>query len=69
MSGINARSPKAPEAVERELARVAPVCRWTSGQWEELNDLAWNDLQNVPRHIRILSNLLIRTYVQSKGTA
>lgn len=69
MAGINARAPRAREAVERELGRVAPVCRWTSGNWEDLNDLAWNDLQNVPRHIRILSNLLIRTYVQSKGTA
>jgi hypothetical protein len=69
MAGVNGRDPRAVEIVERELRRVAPICRWTEGQWEDLNDLAWNDVQNVPRHIRILSNLLIRTYVQSKGTA
>lgn len=69
MAGVNGRDPRAVEIVERELRRVAPICRWAEGQWEDLHDLAWNDIQNVPRHIRILSNLLIRTYVQSKGTA
>ncbi|VTS08004.1 DGQHR domain-containing protein DpdB [Tuwongella immobilis] len=68
MAGINIKRPKAREAVEKELRRIVPVCRWTSGNWEGLNGLAWNDLQNVPKHIRSLSNLLIRTYVQSKGT-
>jgi hypothetical protein len=69
MAGINPRETRAVEQVERELRRVATVCRWTGGQWEELNDLPWNDVQNVPRHIRVLSNLLIRTYVQAKGGA
>jgi DGQHR domain-containing protein len=68
MAGINARDPRAVDLAERELRRVAPVCRWTAGAWEGLNDLAWNDVQNVPRHIRALSNLLIRAYVQAKGT-
>jgi DGQHR domain-containing protein len=69
MAGVNGRDPRAVEVVEQELRRVAPICRWTEGQWEGLNDLAWNDIQNVPRHVRILSNLLIRAYVQAKGTA
>lgn len=69
MAGVNGRDPRAVEVVERELRRVAPVCRWTAGHWEDLNDLAWNDIQNTPRHIRVLSNLLIRRYVQAKGTA
>jgi DGQHR domain-containing protein len=69
MAGVNGRDTRAAAIVEKELRRVVPVCRWTAGQWEELNDLAWNDIQNVPRHIRVLSNLLIRYYVQSKGTA
>lgn len=67
MAGVDVNAPKAMEQVERELRRVAPVCRWTCGEWEELNDLRWNELQNVPRHIRVLSNLLIRAYVQAKG--
>lgn len=69
MAGVNGRDGRAVEIIEHELRRIAPICRWTEGQWEELNGLAWSDVQNVPRHIRILSNLLIRTYVQSKGTA
>lgn len=69
MAGVNGRDPKAVEIIERELRRISPGCRWTAGHWEELNDLAWNDVQNLPRHIRMLSNLLIRSYVQAKGTA
>jgi hypothetical protein len=55
--------------IQRELKLIVPVCRWTSGEWEELGDLAWNELQNVPRHIRNLSNLLLRSYVKAKGRA
>jgi hypothetical protein len=49
---------------ERELRKVAPVCRWTSGRWEEL-DLGWREIQNVPRHLRLLSNLLVRVYLRA----
>lgn len=69
MAGVNGRDPRAVDLAERELRRVAPVCRWTEGVWEELNDLPWNELQNVPRHVRVLSNHLIRSYVMAKGTA
>jgi len=50
----------------RELARIAPICRWTSGRWEELG-LAWNEIQNVPRHIRLVTDVLIRNYVHRRG--
>lgn len=53
--------------VERELKLVAPVCRWTSGSWTELGGLKWNELQNVPRHVSSLSNLLVRTYLTGKA--
>jgi DGQHR domain-containing protein len=66
MSGINPRDPKAAKKVERELALVAPICRWTEGEWEQLNGLRWNEVQNVPRHIRVLSNLIIRSYIQAR---
>ncbi len=52
----------------RELARVAPICCWTSGHWHELG-LAWNEIQNVPRHIRMLTDVLVRNYVQARGLA
>ncbi|MFD4755151.1 DGQHR domain-containing protein DpdB [Streptomyces sp. NPDC058426] len=64
-------APGSPEAYERaraELAFIAPHCRWTKGRWPELNT-PWNELQNLPRHISTLSNLLIRIYLQSRTSA
>lgn len=69
MSSIDPRSPHAISHVKHELQIVAPMCRWTSGRWEELGDLHWDEVQNVPRHIRILSSFLIRTYVQNRGVS
>jgi DGQHR domain-containing protein len=69
MSSVDPRSPQAVCQVEQELRFIAPVCRWTSGRWEELGDLPWDELQNVPRHIRVLSSFLIRAYVRNRGTA
>ena len=67
MSSVDPRSPHALTHVKHELQVIAPVCRWTSGRWAELGDLQWNELQNVPRHIRMLSSFLIRAYVQNRG--
>jgi DGQHR domain-containing protein len=53
--------------VQHELRSIAPVCHWTEGRWTELGNLNWNEIQNVPRHIRTLSNVLVRTYVQGRG--
>ena len=50
----------------QELARIAPICRWTSGHWDELG-LEWNEIQNVSRHIRVLTDVLVRNYVQGRG--
>jgi DGQHR domain-containing protein len=69
MSSIDPSSPHALSEVKHELRVISPVCRWTSGTWEEMGELHWNELQNVPRHIRILSSFLIRTYVQNRGLA
>jgi DGQHR domain-containing protein len=41
------------------LRRLAPVCRWTEGEWDGLG-LAWNELQSTPQHITKLSEHLIR---------
>jgi DGQHR domain-containing protein len=69
MSGVDARQPSAARRVQQELAIVRPHCRWTHGTWDELGGLAWNELQNVPRHINHLSSLLIRLYVRGRGQA
>jgi hypothetical protein len=39
------------------LKNIAPHCRWTEGVWEDLG-LAWNEVEQTPRHIRHLSQLL-----------
>jgi len=67
MSWVNCRDPQATEYAQRELLHVAPVCRWTEGVWDELDDLAWNEVQNTSRHLRLLSNYLIRYYLKVKG--
>jgi DGQHR domain-containing protein len=41
------------------LSRIAPHCRWTSGRWAELQR-DWNEIQNLPRDIKLLSNHLAR---------
>jgi DGQHR domain-containing protein len=69
MPAVKGKDPRAVEHVQRELRRIAPICRWTDGTWEDLNDLPWNEVENVPRHIRLLSSVLVRAYVQAKGVA
>ncbi|WP_109485785.1 DGQHR domain-containing protein DpdB [Occallatibacter savannae] len=64
MPSIDVRDSKAVQRVEREIACLVPICHWTSGRWDGLGDIEWNEVQNVPRHIRVLSNFLVRAYVQ-----
>jgi DGQHR domain-containing protein len=68
MPFVNLRHGEAKTDIVRELRLIAPICRWTNGRWEEMDGIKWNDLNNVPRHINILSNVLIRGYLQAKGT-
>jgi DGQHR domain-containing protein len=68
MPVVDPRKPSAKDDAVREIKLVAPICRWTCGRWDEMDGLKWNDLNNVPRHINMLSNVLIRGYLQAKGT-
>ncbi len=45
--------------VAAALARLAPKCRWTEGRWEGL-DWAWDDIQATSKHIKGLSEHLLR---------
>jgi DGQHR domain-containing protein len=69
MSSLDPADPTGPDRVRSSLELIAPHCCWTSGAWAELNDLPWNDLENTPRHIRTLSNLLVRMYVSTRSPA
>jgi DGQHR domain-containing protein len=68
MSIVDVDHPKASSLVRREITRIRPHCRWTSGVWEELNGLRWNEIQNIPAHTRMLSSFLVRTYINSRKT-
>ncbi|MEV6644604.1 DGQHR domain-containing protein DpdB [Amycolatopsis sp. NPDC051371] len=56
------------EQMKKELTLIADHCHWTKGRWGELN-IVWNELQNTPRHISVLSNFIIRVYVKSRVNA
>jgi DGQHR domain-containing protein len=51
-------------AVQRELEKIAPACRWTKGTWEGLG-MAWNEIQNTTRDIKKLQDALVRAYAAS----
>jgi hypothetical protein len=51
-------------AIRRELEKIAPDCKWTSGTWESLG-IAWNEIQNTPRDIKKLQDTLVRLYTSS----
>jgi hypothetical protein len=69
MSSVDPADASAPARVRASLELIAPHCHWTSGTWTELNDLPWNGLENTSRHIRTLSNLLVRLYVSTRSPA
>lgn len=53
--------PDEAAAVKADLTKIAPFCAWTEGEWDHLG-MSWNDIQNTPKHIRGLSDALVRIY-------
>src|SRR6516164_1938628 len=45
--------------ITQSLRRIRPYCHWTEGMWDGLG-LKWNEVQSVPKHIRGLSDVLVR---------
>ena len=66
MPHISLGTGNAVSVVAEELDLIKPICRWTSGRWDAL-DLEWNELENVSRHVRALTNLLVRRYVEQRA--
>ena len=70
MDRIVSRYPKDDQLknnIKTSLRAIEKKCRWTGGQWEELG-MNWNDIQSVPRHIRMLSDYLVQIdYIASGG--
>ena len=66
MPTIRCNSDNAIERTVTELEKIESICKWTSGRWIELDGIKWNDIQNVPRHINLLSSVIIRAYTLSR---
>ncbi len=64
MPSVHHLNGQAVQATRRELATIAPRCRWTSGRWDDLDGRRWNEIQVLAGDIRLLSNYLIRSYLQ-----
>lgn len=66
MMNIDITAADAVPAARKEIELVSPLCRWTSGTWDE-TQMDWDAIQNVPKHISILSNYLVRSYVAARN--
>ena len=66
MPSIRCQSKNAIKQTVIELEKIEPICKWTSGRWIELDGIKWNEIQNVPRHINLLSSVIIRAYTLSR---
>lgn len=69
MRAIDPVQPNAAEQVSEELRPLRSLCRWTSGAWEGLGGMSWNELQNTPQHVRLLAAYLQEEYVRRMVTA
>jgi len=63
MGSVDAADRQAPRRIRKELAKIRFLCRWTNGTWEGCGGLAWNHVQNVPSHVRLLSNFLVQAHL------
>jgi DGQHR domain-containing protein len=51
------------------LTYIAPACHWTAGYWEFARDnlRRWNDLQNTPRDIQLLTDHLLTKHRRARA--
>ena len=54
------------ENIKKSLLKISPQCAWTDGEWDGLG-MAWNEIQSVPRHIRMLTEHLIQLDYLASG--
>ena len=51
----------AGQRIKDSLQPIVPHCAWTGGRWGKLNK-PWNGLQNNPKDVNELSNMLVQIY-------
>jgi len=53
--------------IKNSLLKIKDKCAWTDGEWDGLG-MAWNEIQSVPKPIRMSSEHLIQLdYLASGG--
>jgi hypothetical protein len=57
----HAGKPNEPQAIRQDLEKMARHCHWTEGEWDHIG-LGWNEVQNTTRHIRDLSDALVKIH-------
>jgi hypothetical protein len=62
LGSLRAADLQDPQVIRGPLTALAPHCHWTSGRWDVL-DRDWNQIQNTPQDINLLSRYLERLYV------
>jgi hypothetical protein len=67
MRSVAPDSREAASVVARELRILRPVCHWTGGAWTILDGVRWNEIQNVPSHVRALGDALVRAYLSGRN--
>ena len=60
MGNIHPDDKNIQDHVKKTLKIIKPHCAWTRGNWQLLEGIPWNGLENTPGHIKLLSNMLIR---------
>ena len=52
------------ETFTKDLLALVDVCRWTDGYWDfgPGQQRKWNEIQNTPKDIQLLSNYLLVQY-------
>lgn len=63
MGTLDAADPRLTAKAKRALLPLRDQCHWTSGTWTELNGLKWNEIQNLPAHVSLLTNYLLRLHL------
>jgi len=61
MRNVNPNDKKIELRILKELTKLKPYCRWSSGTWEELG-LEWREIQNISGHKKMLTAYLIRQF-------
>lgn len=60
---IGAESPVAE--IKKSLEAIEPFCQWTEGTWEGLG-MRWNEVENTPKHIKVMADYLIQLDFQAQ---